>query len=137
MQYEFRLPDLGEGVTEGEITEWLIEVGQEVREDEPMVEVETDKATVEIACPVDGVVAVLHAAAGERLAVGSPLVTFEEEDREEMAAAPGARAPAAPGAHAVRPAAVPPASAVRATPVARRMAGELGVELGLVVGTGP
>ncbi|HEY6397249.1 MAG TPA: biotin/lipoyl-containing protein, partial [Solirubrobacteraceae bacterium] len=62
MEYEFRLPDLGEGVTEGEITTWLIEVGQGVREDEPMVEVATDKATVEIACPVDGLVSALHAA---------------------------------------------------------------------------
>jgi len=80
VQYEFRLPDLGEGVAEGEITEWLIEVGQQVNEDQPMVEVETDKATVEIPCPVDGVVLGLHAATGERVTVGNLLVTIETAD---------------------------------------------------------
>ncbi len=140
MEYEFRLPDLGEGVTEGEITTWLIEVGQDVREDEPMVEVATDKATVEIACPVDGVVEVLHAAPGERVAVGSPLVTFEEEDREEMAAAPaarGARAAAVSPAAARADGSEDGASRVRATPAARRLAKETGVELASVTGTGP
>ncbi|MBN9622272.1 MAG: 2-oxo acid dehydrogenase subunit E2, partial [Actinobacteria bacterium] len=54
MAYEFKLPDLGEGVREGEVVAWLVEPGQQVAEDDPMVEVETDKATVEISCPVDG-----------------------------------------------------------------------------------
>lgn len=140
MAYEFRLPDLGEGVTEGEITAWLIEVGQDVREDEPMVEVETDKATVEIACPVDGVVAALHARPGERVAVGSPLVTFQEEDREGMVAAPtpeAARAAAVPPAAAPVTASEDGSARVRATPAARRLAGELGVVLASVTGTGP
>jgi pyruvate dehydrogenase E2 component (dihydrolipoamide acetyltransferase) len=139
MNYEFFLPDLGEGVTEAEIIEWLIEVGQDVSEDQPMVEVQTDKATVEIACPVDGVVAALHAAPGDRVAVGSPLVSFVEEERERTAAQPaGDRAAAA-----VAPAPSPPraggdgSARVRATPAARRLAHEVGVALASVTGTGP
>ncbi|MDQ6840885.1 MAG: E3 binding domain-containing protein, partial [Actinomycetota bacterium] len=149
MEYRFCLPDLGEGVAEGEITAWLIDVGQEVREDQPMVEVETDKATVEIACPVDGVVGAVHAQSGERIAVGGLLVTFLEA--EGGAAANGAdgsaralaASPASPeGAGAGAEPARPPSTAdrakpVRATPTARRLAGELGIELAVVTGTGP
>jgi pyruvate dehydrogenase E2 component (dihydrolipoamide acetyltransferase) len=139
MKYEFCLPDLGEGVTEGEIIAWLIEIGQDVREDQPMVEVETDKATVEIACPVDGVVAAVHAAAGERVAVGSPLVSFEEEDRETTAARPAGGRAAAAVASAPKPveAGDDGSARIRATPAARRLAHELGVELASVTGTGP
>lgn len=64
MAFEFRLPDLGEGVTEGEIATWLVAVGDTIAEDDPMVEVETDKATVDIPSPVDGVVAAIHVEAG-------------------------------------------------------------------------
>lgn len=76
MGYEFRLPDLGEGVREGEVVDWLVEPGQTVAEDDPMVEVETDKATVEIPCPVDGTVAELHAAVGDTVPVGGLLITI-------------------------------------------------------------
>jgi pyruvate dehydrogenase E2 component (dihydrolipoamide acetyltransferase) len=134
MPYEFRLPDLGEGVTDGEVAQWLIEVGEHVSEDQPMVEVETDKATVEITCPVDGVVVALHASPGERVAVGSPLVSFTEEVGEETAAQAAA---------AVASLDSPARSAgnrsgrVKATPAARRLAQELGVELTSLTGTGP
>lgn len=163
MEYRFCLPDLGEGVAEGEITAWLIEVGQDVREDQPMVEVETDKATVEIACPVDGVVHAVHAQAGERVAVGGLLVTFLEEEGEAVRerAAGSARALAASPASsdgsvpAAATDAAPTAAAsiatellpnvaatagskrVRATPAARRLARDLGLELASVTGTGP
>jgi pyruvate dehydrogenase E2 component (dihydrolipoamide acetyltransferase) len=149
MEYRFCLPDLGEGVAEGEITEWLIEVGQEVREDQPMVEVETDKATVEIACPVDGVVRAVHARAGERIAVGGLLVTFLEEEGEAaangadgsaraLAASPASPEGAGAGAEPARaPSSADRAKPVRATPTARRLASELGIELAVVTGTGP
>ncbi|MDQ6817876.1 MAG: 2-oxo acid dehydrogenase subunit E2 [Actinomycetota bacterium] len=149
MEYRFCLPDLGEGITEGEITAWLIEVGQDVREDEPMVEVETDKATVEIACPVDGLVLAVHATPGERVAVGSPLVTFEEEDGEGTTArctrdlAGTASSPSSSEAVVAEPATGAPASReggparVQATPAARRLARELGIELDSIAGTGP
>ncbi len=149
MEYRFCLPDLGEGVAEGEITEWLIEVGQEVREDQPMVEVETDKATVEIACPVDGVVVAVHAQAGERVSVGGLLVTFTEEEGETAgdvaralavspASSDGSSAPtAATGEPAPAASATARPRPIRATPAARRVARELGVELASVAGTGP
>lgn len=77
MSLEFRLPDIGEGVTEGEIVKWHIEVGQRVREDEPMVEVMTDKATVTIGAPCDGVVEATYGNVGESVDVGSLLVTLK------------------------------------------------------------
>src|SRR5215207_1891480 len=92
MAYEFRLPDLGEGVAEGEISSWLVEVGQSVAEDDPMVEVETDKATVEIPCPVDGVVTALHADDGDRVAVGALLITIETAEAGPAALAASATA---------------------------------------------
>ncbi|MDQ6818841.1 MAG: 2-oxo acid dehydrogenase subunit E2 [Actinomycetota bacterium] len=153
MAYRFCLPDLGEGVAEGEVTEWLIEVGQDVREDQPMVEVETDKATVEIACPVDGVVHAVHAVAGERVAVGGLLVTFLEEEGEtagdradDSARALAVSSASSDGSSAPTAATAEPAPSVsetdsprhvRATPSARRLARELGVELASVGGSGP
>jgi pyruvate dehydrogenase E2 component (dihydrolipoamide acetyltransferase) len=123
MAYDFVLPDLGEGVTEGEITAWLVTVGQTVAEDDPLVEVETDKATAEIPSPVDGVVAVVHAAEGDRVRVGSLLITIDTEDEAETPAASDGAATRHP--------------LVRATPSVRNVANELGVDLATMVGTGP
>ena len=66
MAYEFKLPDLGEGLTEGEIGRWLVEVGQEIAEDDPLVEIATDKTTVEIPSPAAGVVTADPRAGGRR-----------------------------------------------------------------------
>src|SRR5262249_10988026 len=74
MAYTFRLPDLGEGVAEGEIARWLVEVGQEVAEDDPLVEIETDKTTVEIPSPVAGVVSGILVDAGSVVPIGTALV---------------------------------------------------------------
>ncbi len=146
MAYEFLLPDLGEGVAEGEITSWLVAVGQTVSEDDPMVEVETDKAAVEIPCPVDGVIGALHAAEGDRVPVGALLITIEtEEAGANGAGASGAAAgtPSAPGPAAAAEPAGPaagagsPSPSVKATPGARRAAKELGVDLTAIAGTGP
>ena len=76
----FALPDLGEGLEEGEIVSWLVAEGDQVELNQPIVEVETAKATVEIPSPFAGVIATLHARAGESLAVGAPLVTFQVLD---------------------------------------------------------
>ena len=73
----FAMPDLGEGLEEGEIVSWLVADGDEVELNQPIVEVETAKATVEIPSPFAGVVATLHAGPGESVAVGAPLVTFQ------------------------------------------------------------
>lgn len=85
----FRLPDLGEGLTEGEILRWLVDVGQVVAVNEPIVEVETAKAAVELPSPHAGTIAAKHAVEGETLAVGSPLVTFANTS----SASPGGATP--------------------------------------------
>src|SRR3954451_22749845 len=118
--YTFRLPDLGEGVAEGAISRWLVEVGQEVAEDDALVEIETDKTTVEIPSPVAGPVAQILVEGGQTVPVGTALVVIGD------GAAP-APAPAAP----------PPSAPVQTTPSVRRLAQELGVELASVSATGP
>ena len=74
----FKLPDIGEGVVEGEVVEWHVSVGDSVSEDDALVDVMTDKATVTIPSPYDGTIAVLHGGVGDMVAVGSVLVEFGE-----------------------------------------------------------
>ncbi|MGZ4380333.1 MAG: dihydrolipoamide acetyltransferase family protein [Gaiellaceae bacterium] len=115
MAYEFRLPDLGEGLTEGEVARWLVSVGQEIAEDDPLVEIQTDKTTVEIPSPAGGVVSRILVAEGDVVPVGTLLVVIGAEER--------------PNAHEHKE--------PRATPLVRKIAQELGVELGSVAGSGP
>ena len=125
MAYEFKLPDLGEGLTEGEVARWLVSEGQEIAEDDPLVEIATDKTTVEIPSPAAGKVARILVAEGEVVPVGTVLVVIgEDEVATAPTAAPAAAAGQTPG-H------------VRATPLVRKIAADLGVDLGSVVGTGP
>jgi pyruvate dehydrogenase E2 component (dihydrolipoamide acetyltransferase) len=133
MAYEFKLPDLGEGVAEGEIARWLVEVGQHVEEDDPLVEINTDKTTVEIPSPASGTVARILVAEGELVPVGTPLVHIGDGEVVAPVSAPAAEEDAA---RAEKPAA-PPSDPVKATPLVRRVAAELGVDLGLLAGTGP
>jgi len=153
MAYEFKLPDLGEGLTEGEIARWLVTEGQEVAEDDPLVEIQTDKTTVEIPSPAAGTVTRILAAEGDVVPVGTVIVVIGAEgaapgDDEPPHAEPAAAsntvlqaAPAPPGA--VGPAsntvlqAAPGGGKVRATPLVRRLAQELGVDLESVRATGP
>lgn len=140
MARAFKLPDLGEGLTEGEVYRWLVSEGQHVREDEPLVEIQTDKATVDIPSPFEGTVLKILVAEGEVVPVGTELVVIGEpgealpatsgalEGLEDTAATPEGAARAARGARAGR---------VQATPVVRRIAQELGVDLAGVTGTGP
>ena len=118
MAYEFKLPDLGEGLTEGEIARWLVKEGQEVAEDDPLVEIQTDKTTVEIPSPAAGKVARIMVGEGEVVPVGTVLVVIGEDG-------------ATPGSDVAEP------SRVRATPLIRRVAQELGVDLQTVAATGP
>lgn len=76
MAYEFKLPDIGEGLHEAELLQWMVKEGDEVKEDQPLLEVQTDKASVEITSPVSGRVAKLHGKVGEILHVGSVVVSF-------------------------------------------------------------
>jgi pyruvate dehydrogenase E2 component (dihydrolipoamide acetyltransferase) len=133
MAYEFKLPDLGEGVAEGEIARWLVEVGQHIEEDDPLVEINTDKTTVEIPSPASGTVARILVAEGELVPVGTPLVHIGDGEVAAPVSAPAAEEDAA---RAEKPAA-PPSDRIKATPLVRRVAAELGVDLGLLAGTGP
>ena len=148
MAYEFKLPDLGEGLTEGEIARWLVSEGQEVAEDDPLVEIQTDKTTVEIPSPAAGKVARILVAEGDVVAVGTVLVVIGEDGAEPSPAATqgqtrgqsqgqtrgqsqrqtqGQTQGQAPAVETGR---------VRATPLVRRMADELGVDLATVEATG-
>src|ERR1044072_9739283 len=82
MAYEFKLPDLGEGLTEGEVARWLVAEGQEVGEDDPLVEIQTDKTTVEIPSPAAGVVARILVREGEVVPVGTVLVVIGADGAE-------------------------------------------------------
>ena len=108
----FIMPDLGEGLEEGEIVEWLVAEGDRVALDQPLVEIETAKATVEIPSPFAGVVVSLHGPAGSVVPVGSPLATISSSDGSTEG------------------------SSGRATPAVRKLAKDLGVDLGSVPGTG-
>ena len=143
VEYEFRLPDIGEGVAEGEVVQWFVHEGEEIREDAPLVAVLTDKANVEIPSPKGGKVLRLHAKVGEKVKVGASLVTLEVEGP----ASPGAAAAPAPGEGTAEPApppaptAEPPragaAGRVLASPHVRRLAAERGIDLATIQGTGP
>jgi pyruvate dehydrogenase E2 component (dihydrolipoamide acetyltransferase) len=122
MAYEFKLPDLGEGLTEGEIARWLVAEGDEVAEDQPLVEIQTDKTTVEIPSPAAGKVARILVAEGETAPVGTVLVVIGDE---AVTPEPGSSQRDQPG------------SRVQATPLVRKVAQELGVDLESLAGTGP
>ena len=99
MAYEFKLPDLGEGLTEGEIARWLVAEGQELAEDDPLVEIATDKTTVEIPSPAAGTVTRILVAEGEVVPVGTVLVVIGGDGAEPQPrrrASPSAELRAAP-----------------------------------------
>jgi 2-oxoisovalerate dehydrogenase E2 component (dihydrolipoyl transacylase) len=108
----FTLPDLGEGLEEAIVSAWLVAEGATVELNQPFVEIETAKATVEVPSPFAGRVAKLHVGAGETLAVGAPLATFEVEAAAE-------------------------ATSITAAPAVRKLARDLGVDLAMVSGSGP
>jgi pyruvate dehydrogenase E2 component (dihydrolipoamide acetyltransferase) len=157
--FEFRLPDIGEGVVEGEVVKWHVKPGDAVREDQPMVEVMTDKATVEIPSPKAGVVKEIRAEEGKMCAVGQVMVVIdvaggatasaaapraaaepatakEERPVEKKTAAPGSNVIALPSTGAGA-AGSGGSGKVLATPATRKLARDLGVDLGSVPATGP
>lgn len=159
--FAFKLPDIGEGVVEGEVVEWMVAVGDTVKEDDPILSVMTDKATVEIPSPTDGVVKSLVGEPGTILAVGQVCIEFEtdgegtpveeapepveevveaapapepEPVKEEVAQAAPAAAPA-PAPTSVVVAA--PGARPLASPAVRQRARESGIDLTTVAGSGP
>ena len=163
----FKLPDIGEGVVEGEVVQWHVGIGETVSEDAPIVDLMTDKATVTIPSPTSGVVSSINGKVGDMIAVGSMLVEFntdgvskavadvepvpESDATHEPEPAPASVAkPApppipAPAPKPVPPPALPPITTsakrtngrVLASPAVRKRAIEAGVELGTVSGSGP
>jgi len=155
--YVFKLPDVGEGTAEAELVGWHVKIGDAVEEDQILADIMTDKATVEITSPINGVVVALHGEAGQQIAVGGPLVSFKVEGAGNVAAAPAA-APA-PVAKAEKAAPTPVAKAAPApkaeakpvpamtgrqpgkrplaSPAVRNRARDLGVDLVFVPGSGP
>lgn len=117
---EFRFPDVGEGIDAGELVEWHVLEGQVVAEDEPMADVQTDKATVTIPCPTSGRVLELRVQAGEMVAVGAVMAVFEPS-----------------GADAGVPAPAPATTRALASPATRRQARDLGIDLEQIHGSGP
>ena len=156
--YEFKLPDIGEGVVEGEVVEWLVSVGQSIAEDDPILSVMTDKATVEIPSPVDGTVVEVIGEPGDILPVGGVCIRMEVEGdgnaSEDAEAPPAAEStptkvtatptPAptpAPAPARVSSAHAEPLGSVAtrplASPAVRRAAREGGIDLTSLRGTGP
>ena len=137
MRFEFRLPDVGEGITESELLAWHVAPGEDVREDQLLCEIETDKATVEIPAPCSGRVEQLAAQVGQIVKVGEILAVFDAE-RAPAQQFSGERhaAPAlAPTSAAAPP--VQPTGPVRAAPSTRRYAHQQDVDLAAVTGSGP
>jgi pyruvate dehydrogenase E2 component (dihydrolipoamide acetyltransferase) len=160
MAYEFKFPDIGEGLTEGEIVRWLVKEGDEIKEGQPLVEVETDKALAEIPSPKSGIVTKILAREKEVVKVGQIIVIFGEKGEAVAQPAPAAKATVPPsrpksvgvvGELEEAPAESPaveakPAEPARpalvsehalATPVVRALSKELGIDINKVKGSGP
>src|SRR5512134_1046039 len=132
MAFELRLPDIGEGVAEGEIVRWLVAEGAPVREDDLLVEVLTDKANIEIPSPVHGVLAKILAQSGRTVKVGEVIALIETagdvpapsapEKKEALTPVPGKPSPSG------EPSLRGPSGEALATPVVRKLAKDLGVD---------
>ena len=137
--YIFRLPDIGEGIAEAEIVAWHIKPGARLAEDQRMVDIMTDKATVEMTSPFAGIVTAIHGEIGQMIPVGSALVELElDGDGAVTSPAAAQPVPARPAtASAAAFTARPAGDAPLAAPATRRRAQELGIQLQFVHGTGP
>jgi 2-oxoisovalerate dehydrogenase E2 component (dihydrolipoyl transacylase) len=151
-RYAFKLPDLGEGTVSSEIVAWKVKVGDVVAEDQPLVEMSTEKAVIEVPAPVAGRVLSLVGQPGDAVAVGAELAVFETDAAGDVPAA-GPATPAAAPIAAPRAVPTPPATAaaaapvtnlaaaragrVMASPATRRRAREAGINLAAVAGSGP
>ncbi len=130
MERVFSMPDLGEGLEEGRIVEWLVGEGDDVALNQPLVEVETAKAAVEIPSPFAGRIVTLHGGVDADVPVGAPLITFDVDGA-------GGTPSEAHRAFASGPVSEQPAAGQRATPPVRKFAKELGVDISAIVGSGP
>ena len=143
MPYEFKLPDIGEGVAEGEILKWFVKEGENVKEDQPLVEVMTDKVNVQIPAPRSGVVSRILAKEGETVNVGQTILVISEDGEKEPALTPPPTPTLPRETTSAQPRAPPaylsesPGARVLATPATRRLARELNVDISTLKGGGP
>ena len=137
-EYRFKLPDIGEGVVEAEITAWHVVLGDTVSEDDPIADAMTDKATIELTAPVDGIISMVACEEGDILAVGADLVIFKTEGETQQTPVEDA----APTPKKSKPAKKAPSKPSKATdkalaaPAVRKRAKELGVDLSKVAASG-
>jgi 2-oxoisovalerate dehydrogenase E2 component (dihydrolipoyl transacylase) len=140
-RHVFRLPDLGEGTVSSEIVAWRVNPGDVVAEDQPLVEMSTDKAVVEVPSPVSGKVVSLGGQPGDVVSVGAELIVFEVGEAAAPPARPAeaapAKAPPPPAARSGNGAEAASGKRVMASPATRRRAHEAGIDLATVSGTGP
>ncbi|MCG8636611.1 MAG: 2-oxo acid dehydrogenase subunit E2 [Desulfobacterales bacterium] len=137
--FEFKLPDLGEGIHEGELLQWHVAVGDSIKEDDPLCEMETDKAAVTIPSPRTGTIAALNAEPGETIEVGFVFVVIDDGSGEQAVEKAGPVPREAPEPPAPRPpdSGSPSAKRVIAAPATRRLAREMGIDIREVQGSGP
>jgi 2-oxoisovalerate dehydrogenase E2 component (dihydrolipoyl transacylase) len=138
-RFVMKLPDLGEGTVSAEVMAWKVSVGDLVTEDQPLAEMATDKAVVEVPSPVSGRVLSITGKPGDTIAVGAELVVFETEVAAAPARSPAVVAAGPPPGTAGHSSGDPPGTGgrVRASPATRRRAREAGVDLASVAGSGP
>lgn len=155
-RFVFKLPDIGEGIAEAEIAEWRVKVGDVVEEDQPLADMMTDKATVELTSPVSGTVVALGGEAGSMIATGGELVVLETDAAAAATPEPAPAAPkavaveapkpaakkapepaAAPAAPAPAPVETPPEARPLAAPAVRQRAKDLGIDLSQVKASSP
>jgi 2-oxoisovalerate dehydrogenase E2 component (dihydrolipoyl transacylase) len=136
-RFVFKLPDVGEGIAEVEIVKWHVAEGSKIEEDQPLVDIMTDKATVEIGAPVSGIVSGVAGAEGQKLAVGATLAVFDTEREEEPQRD---TAPPSVSQHTPLPATPsqnPSHSKALAAPAVRQRAKTLGIDIAEIQGSGP
>lgn len=138
MTYEFRFPDVGEGITEGELVKWLVKVGDKVKEDQPVAKVETDKAVAEVPSPKTGTITKLNVKEGETIKVGQVLFTLEESDKSVSVVGSLEEAPVYEAKKELpKPKEVIAEKQILATPSVRALAKQLNIDITKLTGTGP
>jgi len=138
MHFEFKLPDLGEGIAEVELRKWLVTEGQRVEQHQTVAEVETDKAVVEVPSPHGGIISRLHGREGDIIRVGDILITIDEETAPPVRPRSVGIVGELPEAEeAPAPVQATAGTEVRATPLVRRLARERGIDLQTISGSGP
>ncbi len=144
MTLEFKLPDIGEGITEGEIVKWLVNTGDTVKEDQPLVEIMTDKVTAEIPSPTAGIIQECRGKEGEIVDVGAVIVVIEssastssKKKEAKIACKPAATATASCASSGTATPIQGSGQKVLAAPATRKLGRELGIDLSTVSGTGP